>query len=195
MSDYIEVNNRITVQALENRDIDAIMPRIIAEYDMFSKYVNSDAFVLDLGSKDGLFLEVLRDHDYNNIVATDCCPEAIEILAAKGFDVVECDVQYLDMFDKDTFNAISIIHTLEHVPEPNLVVIECNRILKDNGIVFVEVPTQPWEAAEDWGHFHTFTNSRQVTEIFEAWGFKQLEMKTMNPPSKKPWNRYIFRRV
>ena len=66
--------------------------------------------------------------------------------------------------------------------------------MKNNGICFVEVPIQPVEAAELWGHYHCFTSDMQVVDLFVSNGFEFLEEEKMNPPSKKPWYRCVFKK-
>lgn len=200
MERYIEVNNRITKESLRDRKanpsvVDAHMQRHREEFQLFQKYIRKDSVILDVGCKDGLWLEVLRNNGFENLVATDTCDEAISEARSKGFAVNKMDAQDMSKFLPEYFDAVSILHTLEHVPEPKKVVAEIYRLLKNDGICFVEVPTQPVEPPEDWGHFHCFTREEEVTEIFENSGFQLLEIQRMDPPSKKPWHRYIFKKL
>jgi len=195
--EYIKINNEITMKTMKDRENPDILnshwKRYVEEFGIFSKYVKNTDKVLDLGCKDGTWFDLLKQNNFTQMVGIDCCPEVVEIASKKGYNVYIGDVQNMPMFDDESFDSISLIHTLEHVPNPDLVVSECERLLKENGIVFVEVPTQKPEEPEKWGHYHCFTHRGEVVELFDPY-FQLLEVVSMDPPSKKPWHRFIFKK-
>ena len=124
MKDYIRINNEITKKSLDERRgspsiINAHMQRHEEEFKLFNRHVSDNTkSILDIGCKDGLWLEVLRSNGFGNIVATDTCPEAAQEARNRGFDVIECDAQDMVEIESESFDSITILHTLEHVPSP-----------------------------------------------------------------------------
>jgi ubiquinone/menaquinone biosynthesis C-methylase UbiE len=194
--EYIKVNNEITHKTLADRETEGVMEshmiRYNEEYQMFCEYVKPHHRILDLGCKDGLWFDLLSAYGYNNLVGVDCSPVVAEMAGKKGYDIYIGDICDLSMFEANEFDAISIIHTLEHVPEPSNVVEECWRVLKEGGYVFVEVPTQEYAPPEEWGHYHCFYNKQEVVDLFDR-EFELIEQVSQPTKSKSPWHRYIFK--
>lgn len=186
----------ITHKTLADRENEGVMEshmiRYTEEYGMFSKYVKPHMSVLDLGCKDGMWFDLLKANGFNNLTGVDCSPTVLQMIGEKGYDAFLGDIQKLNMFDDELFDAISLIHTLEHVPQPELVASECWRVIKPNGFLFIEIPTQEYAPPEDWGHFHCFSKREEVVDIFDKY-FKLLEMVSQPTESKSPWHRYMFK--
>lgn len=195
--DHIEANNVVTLKSLEtNRTpevIGSVIQRLEDVYEMSKKYITQEMLILDIGTKDGLFFDVLVEKGLNkeNFMGIDCCPEVVRICNEKGYDTLMGDVQNLTM-DDNSFDFIFIVHTLEHVPNPELVIENCKTMLKSNGYIFVEVPIQSQiDAPEKWGHYHPFTSQQQVKDLFG--GFKVMVEDWQKTKSKSPWYRVLFR--
>ena len=198
--DYIEANNKVTLKTLDiNRTPDiikSVFGRLTDVLVMSKKYMNTDMRILDMGTKDCLFFDVLVENgfDKNNLIGIECCPEVVDICNSKGYAVHEMDVQDIGFEAEPKFDFIFIIHTLEHVPNPEKVVDECKRLLKSDGFVFVEVPIQSKiDDPELWGHFHPFTSKQQVKDLFSE-GFNVMDEDWQKTRSKSPWYRIIFQR-
>ena len=72
----------------------------------------------------------------------------LNIYAGKNIDVV-CDGETYP-FENETFDKIMLRCILEHVKKPLNILKECNRILKPNGKIVIEVPfVNPIHAAPD----------------------------------------------
>ncbi len=197
VQDYIKVNNEVTLRSLKERanpsEMEAFMVRYRAVLDIVKPYINTDMKILDLGCKDGAFMDLLVAEGYD-ILGVDCSDDALGLCLKKGLDVVKQDVQDLHIFENESYDMIFLIHTLEHVPQPKLVVSECNRLLPSGGLLFVEVPIQAWEPAEDWGHFHPFTSEQELTKLFDK-DFELITMDSQKPASRKPWYRFLYKRI
>ena len=108
-----------------------------------------------------------------------------DIYLSESVDVI-CDAHYLP-FDSDSFVGVWIQAVLEHVVQPNVVVCEIFRILKDGGIIYAETPfmQQVHEGAYDFtrftvlGHRYLFKNFEEISyggnkgpEVVLAWSIK-----------------------
>ena len=200
--DHIEANNKVTLKTLEiNRKPDIVVHvinRLKEVYNMSKDYLNKDMFVLDLGTKDCLFFDILLENgfDKKKLVGIDCCDEVVDMCIEKGYLTFTEDVQDMSsIFQDGLFDFIFVVHTLEHVPEPSKVVSECTRLLRSNGFVFVEVPIQKQiDDPELWGHYHPFTSQQQIKDLFKD-NYKIVKEDWQKTKSKSPWYRVLFQKV
>lgn len=197
--DHLEVNSKVTLKTLEiNRTPDTIksvIGRLEDVYNMSKEYMNDEMNILDMGTKDGLFFDVLIERGFNidKMVGIDCCTEAVNICKNKGYLVYEGDVQN-SLLPENSFDFIFVIHTLEHVPHPEKVVEECTRLLKPNGYIFIEVPIQSViDEPEKWGHYHPFMAQQQVKDLFEG-HYMVLKEDWQKTRSKSPWYRVLLQK-
>jgi len=190
---YIEVNKKITINNLKDlKDVpfkDATMERCLDEYRWIKSYLGADSSILDIGARDGSFLEVLSKNGHVNLMGTDISPEAVQVCKDKGFDVFVDDMHDIG-FVGDSFDFVSIIHVLEHSIDAEQVLREIHRILTLNGHVFIEVPIQKNEDPNDWGHFNIFNTPKQAIDMIGKY-FKILKTDQQKTKSNKPWLRIL----
>ena len=89
--------------------------------------------ILDIGSKDGAFLDFLRKHGYHNITAVDLEPSRKEILQG--------DITNLQ-FKDNSFDVVTVVGVLEHLFEPVKALNELKRV--HSKLLFLNVPNEPW---------------------------------------------------
>jgi SAM-dependent methyltransferase len=95
------------------------------------------AAVLDVGCGQGVGLEVFKAAGLNPLGIT--LGADAEVCRAKGFDVVEMDLSFLD-FEDARFDLVWCRHALEHSVFPFFTLSEMHRVLKPGGVLYVEVP-------------------------------------------------------
>jgi SAM-dependent methyltransferase len=75
-----------------------------------------------------------------------------------------------------TFDLVTVVHVLEHVPDPMVTLIECRKLLEKGGLLFVEVPSENspggWARIAHLYHFPTWTMHFIAQEL----GMKVVEM-------------------
>lgn len=121
----------------------------------FPRYVpNGNA--LDVGCGSGVFLSVLKRYGWN--------VQGVEFkeVAAKaarenhGIDVFVGNLEDAK-FEDDSFDFVSFHHSLEHVADINGMLAEVKRILKPDGVLYIEVPNveslSQWISGEYWLHW------------------------------------------
>ena len=126
--------------------------------DLFLKELNPQASVLVIGGGEiGMGSDVLYSSDKIKITSTDVYyTDKVDFIA---------DAHFLP-FKDNSFDGIWIQAVLEHVLDPNKVVSEIYRVLKEDGIVYAETPfmQQVHEGAYDItrftvvGHRYLFKN-------------------------------------
>lgn len=94
--------------------------------------------VLDVGCGDGNFLASLKRRGWA-VHGTDFSAAACELARGKGIAVQQGPLASAG-FPDDFFDVVSLWHVLEHLSEPLAELAEIRRILRDDGLLVVEVP-------------------------------------------------------
>ena len=145
---------------------------------------------MDVGTGDGHFLDVAREAGFQ-VEATELSDTGIERARQRGFSVHKGQMLDID-FQGRRFDAITIWHVLEHVPNPGEMLREIYSLLKPGGILAVAVPNEENKLLRhrlglrtesnplgslDWGkeihltHFQPWTLRRNLQKV----GFEILD--------------------
>jgi len=101
--------------------------------------------LLDVGCGGGAML--MRMHGLGwNVEGVDFDAQAVRTARAKGLKVQLGTIEE-QKFPRDSFDAVTMSHVIEHVPDPIALLRECYRILKPGGRAVVVTPN-----ANSWGH-------------------------------------------
>lgn len=142
--DYIELNKKNTdylIRKTDSKRVDILIKnRYSIQISMISKYIDKNKSILDVGLRDGAFLEYLRQLGYKNLYGIDIYEKTIDITKKKGINCEVADVQNLNLNKK--FDAITMSHVLEHCPDPKKVLKNIYNHLNKDGILFIEVPIE-----------------------------------------------------
>ena len=137
--------------------------------------------VLDVGCGSGEWLTTMRDLGWQ-VEGIDFDERAVKVAQQTGLDV-RCGAleqqEYLDA----TFDAVTLNHVIEHVPDPMATLKECLRILKPNGKLVLATPNSAslshrvfkndWRGLEPPRHLHIFSPSSMSRALGLA-GFKDV---------------------
>lgn len=98
---------------------------------------NSSKSVLDVGCGDGSLLLLLKDvFGYKDLMGMDFSKRSVEICRKKGLETTRSDLSTI----KDKFDLITLIHVLEHIPNPSIFVKTLSKLLKKDGIIIISLP-------------------------------------------------------
>ncbi|MDD5772139.1 MAG: class I SAM-dependent methyltransferase [bacterium] len=139
--------------------------------------------ILDVGCGNGSFLSLLSKRGWP-VCGTEVAPEnnfACEELNSKVFnkDLIKCELE-----DKK-FDIITMWHTFEHFSEPVDYLLEAGRILKDEGVLIIEVPNfKSWQARltrGNWFHLDAprhlaHYNPEGVSFLLNSTGFEAFKI-------------------
>lgn len=111
----------------------------------------------------------------------DISYQGIDIKTADEFGMTKGlpDVVYYDgnlmPFGDASFDNVICVEVLEHAPDPQLLLSEISRVLRNNGNIFLTVP---WSARRHHipHDFHRFTRER-LASLFSDNGFSQIEIE------------------
>jgi len=89
-----------------------------------------------------------------------------------GYDVQLMDMAFLDFEDK-TFDLVWCRHTLEHSVMPIIALMEFNRVLKDGGYLYIEVPQDESVHVDNPNHY-SMLSDRAWQSLIRRTGLKLL---------------------
>jgi SAM-dependent methyltransferase len=108
------------------------------------RYVGPDGpnrRILDVGCGAGNMMHHLSH--YGQVVGVDLYSKPLEVARQRGLDVQEGSADDLP-FDDQTFDVVTLLDVVEHVPNEHGVFAECRRVLKPGGKLLVTVPALMW---------------------------------------------------
>src|SRR5262245_43883200 len=99
------MKNKMSVQQFEDKRWDAGDQEIVWRHRAALKLVQKEP-VLDVGGGDGLFLTLLRDHQFRRLQLLDISPVAVEKARRKGLEARVFDVADPLPFPDNAFGTV-----------------------------------------------------------------------------------------
>jgi 2-polyprenyl-3-methyl-5-hydroxy-6-metoxy-1,4-benzoquinol methylase len=135
--------------------------------------------VLDVGCGNGNFLAALQNRGWDTH-GTDISEAACTIARSKSVTVHQGDLTGAN-FPTGFFDAVTLWHVIEHLPEPKRELTEIRRIIKEDGILVIETPNsnsltfricrESWYSLDVPRHLQHFT-PETLEELLREVGFK-----------------------
>lgn len=97
--------------------------------------------LLDIGSGYGYFLNEAKKHNLKVLgiePSTFLCRHSLKNLKLPILN--QAFEEYIKQNKKDTFDFIILIHVIEHVPDPRTFINQIAKLLKPEGILYIETP-------------------------------------------------------
>ena len=139
--------------------------------------------LLDIGAGTGDFLKQAKNEGWK-VTGIEPSPDARRKASEKGIDLF----QNIDSVSTQKFDAITMWHVLEHVPDLQYQIEWLKSHLNENGVLFVAVPNfnsldaqhykNFWAAWDVPRHLHHFS-AKSIKTLFEAHGFILEETKPL----------------
>lgn len=133
------------------------------------KIVPAKCRILDWGAGDGAFIRLLEETGY------DCVGIDLYSVPKTEQSLINATIETAP-FEKETFDAITCIHVLEHIGNPVESIKKAFSLLKPNGILVIEVPNidsigfklfqKRWQPLEILTHLNHF-NLRSLEKLFK----------------------------
>ena len=149
-----------------------------------SRYKKNKIKLLDIGTGTGEFVlncQKLMNWDAIGIEPNE---KARKLAQHKGIKVLE----NYESLEKNSFDAITLWHVLEHIPDFENEIKEINALLKNDGLLVIAIPNykswdaqhykQFWAAYDVPRHLWHFSKT-SIRKIFQPEGFQILEIKPM----------------
>lgn len=150
-----------------------MIPQMVASFIPQFELKEND-LILDIGCGPGIFLQEMKDLHYKSVIGVTLSNEDIDICEKKNLKVVRSSMSDL-AFDDNSVDFIWCRHALEHSPYPLFTLFEFNRVLKNGGKAYIEVPmpdsVRPHE--QNPNHYSILGNNMWNSLFIKA-GFKIL---------------------
>ena len=138
--------------------------------------LKQDAVILDLGCGPGYFLDEMKARGYTNLTGVTLSPGDVKICEDKGHTVKKYDLSFLpqkDGYYDESVDFIFLRHALEHSPYPIFSLMEYNRILKQGGQLYIEVPAPDCDRRHEFNLNHySILGTNQLIALLDRCGFK-----------------------
>ena len=134
-----------------------------------------DAKILDLGCGPGYFLDEMKKRGYTDLTGVSLSPGDIKICEDKGHTIKKYDLSFIPQnegYYDESVDFIFLRHALEHSPYPIFSLMEYNRILKQFGKIYIEVPQPDCDRKheENLNHY-SILGQNQLAALIVRTGF------------------------
>jgi 2-polyprenyl-3-methyl-5-hydroxy-6-metoxy-1,4-benzoquinol methylase len=140
--------------------------------------------VLDVGCGAGEWLLKMRELGWQ-VEGVDFDENAVKAAARSGLEIGIGSVEDQNYPD-ERFDAITLNHVIEHVPDPMRTLTECHRILKKGGKLVLFTPNgaslshklfkRHWRGLEAPRHLHIFSN-QSLPGLLKRVGFTSVSLR------------------
>ncbi len=157
-----------------------IFNRVVGEV----KALKSNGKSLDIGCGTGVFMRYFYDEGFD-AYGTDISEDAGNALSGSLKSKIKIEPFLNTNYPDESFDVITLKQALEHFPEPSKVLREIHRILREDGILYVEVPNtkclesrifkQYWYNLEVPRHLYHF-NLNNFNWFFNKNSFEKMKI-------------------
>ena len=100
----------------------------------------STGSLFDLGCSNGLFLDLAKSYGCNDLAGVEITPEYAEVCRQKGYNTYNIDFLDVEFKADQKYDIVTAWAVLEHIPQLNETFDKIKTILKEDGVLFFEVP-------------------------------------------------------
>ena len=155
-------------------------PHLSKLVDVISQLVKFQDSIIDIGCNDGKFLMALKNQGFKNLYGLEPTRNTAEAAKSSGFSVTN---EYLDVVVAESlvrehgeFDVVVTRQVLEHIKDIKSFLGSVRTLLKDKGILVIEVPDSEINFKHsDYGvweeHLNYFTQS-SLTRILSEMGWE-----------------------
>jgi len=153
---------------------------------LLNKHAPKKGKLLDVGCYAGFFLKIARDDGWEAVGIEPTIGGARFAIETLGLDVRITTLEEAQC-ESEGYDALALLEVIEHVPDPNAVLREANRVVKPGGLILVETPTiDNWAVRllrGKWRHFidghFWFFSEKTLAALLEKHGFDVVEAVRM----------------
>jgi 2-polyprenyl-3-methyl-5-hydroxy-6-metoxy-1,4-benzoquinol methylase len=184
LDDFYAANYRQTVQGSAGpteKDLRMQYARARHFIDFSTPCLGQVKKCLDIGSSAGILLETLHDSYGCRTLGIEPGEAYADFSRGKGFQVIS-DIKALELEHENSFDLITMGHTLEHIPEPaDFLRTLRQRWLSPGGHLLLEVPNLFGHFSFERAHVIAFSKSTLAALLRRA-GFEVLKVKVHGQP-------------
>lgn len=159
-------------------------------YEFFyaKQFIKKEDKVLEIGSGNGLFSEIIKSEDYRGLEYND---KAIKDASEKGVKLIKQSIEDYSKNHQNMFDVVCSFQVLEHVPNPYTFVEASLKTLKKGGIMIIGVPALESILTSNLNHtlnlppHHITRWNKQAFQYFEKIFDIKLESFSYEPLPKR----------
>ena len=137
--------------------------------------IPKNAKILDLGCGPGYFLDEMKTRGYTDVTGVTLSPGDVETCEKKGHTIKKYDLSFLpqrDGYYDESVDFIFLRQALEHSPYPIFSLMEYNRVLKQFGKIYIEVPAPDCARQHEFNLNHySILGQTQLAALLQRTGF------------------------
>lgn len=153
------IDNKIDYQDVDTVRLDEI------NLLNFRKDIN----ILEFGVRGGNFLLRLQEHGFTNCYGLDCVKLNALYCEKRGLNTIHCDATEANRYFKNNdFDLVIMYHVLEHIPKPIEALNVAYDLLKNNGILHIEVPIEYNPPNVRYAHCYNFVDQELAYLLNQA---------------------------
>lgn len=167
----------------DERKTEHLSPNYVSEIVEFflKNRVGKNELIIDIGSNDGSFLDVLYRAGFKNLLGIEPSIASSKICKSKGYNIENAYFNESESRKiKEKYGDAKVVvcrHVLEHIEEPSIFVESMKKLLDNKGMLFVEVPDssniiQGLRAYDLWDEHINYFNLNNLTALLNNRGFK-----------------------
>lgn len=134
-----------------------------------------DCAILDIGCGPGYFMDEAKERGYTNVTGISLSKLDVDMCTKNGHVIKEHDMHFLPQsqgFNDETVDFIFLRQVLEHSPYPIFALMEYNRVLKQGGKIYIEVPAPDCERKHEYNLNHySIMGHVQLAALLERTGY------------------------
>jgi len=145
---------------------------------------NKKGKLFDVGAATGFFINLAKEYGFS-VSGVEISDFAADIARKRGFDVKTGVLEFKEI-DKESFDVITMLDVIEHMPDPEVSLQISNKILKSGGLLVINTPDsgsiyskmmgKNWHLLIPPEHIHLF-NKDGIKKLLQRNGF-ELVMST-----------------
>lgn len=124
--------------------------------EILDSFTDKSKFIMEVGSNDGTFLDVLKTNGFNSIMGIEPSISCASIAVSKGHSIENCHLNIRESSRiADSYGKADIViarHTLEHVPSPREFLDSIKNISSPKGMIYLEFPDSYGIIHKNYGH-------------------------------------------
>lgn len=138
--------------------------------------LKKDCNILDIGCGFGYFLDEMKQRGFTNVTGITLSEANAKVARDRGHTVKEYDPSFIPQSDgyiDESTDFIFLRHTLHHSPYPVFSLVEYNRLLKQGGKMYVEVPAPECDRKHEFNNnIYSILGRSQLMALLVRTGFK-----------------------
>jgi SAM-dependent methyltransferase len=144
--------------------------KVFAEYCPPDEY----SYILNIGAGEGLETLALLKYPYLSVDALNFGENINDDIPGLSFNIDMHNLKILlpIISDHNKYDAIFTLQTFEHALAPFMLILECRRVLRDGGRIFIDVPDPDDQVMLETLQHSSVLYANQWKALFTKAGFK-----------------------